>query len=141
MQSTDVKIPTFNMVKEAADRLSGMAVKTPVFTNDAINKQLGAEIYFKCENFQKTGAFKFRGAYNCIKKLTEEGDVPGVIAYSSGNHAQAVALTGKMLGIKTFIIMPEDAPEKKVKTTQAFGGTVIRYNRYTDDREAMAREL
>jgi threonine dehydratase len=129
------------MVKQAAARLNGVAVKTPVLTNNAINKRFGAEMFFKCETFQRTGAFKFRGAYNCMKAFQEEGDVPGVIAYSSGNHAQAVALTGRLLGIKNIILMPKDAPEKKVKATKDYGGTVILYDRFKDDREAMAKEL
>ena len=136
--NTPVKVPTFEMVKEAAQRIKGVAVKTPVLTNEALNAEYEANIFFKCENFQKTGAFKFRGAYNRIRKLTEEKQVTGIIACSSGNHAQAVALIGSMMGIKTYIFSPEDAPEKKMKATEAYGGTVIRYNRYKDNREELA---
>lgn len=137
----NVKFPNYQMIKQAADRIKHVAYKTPVLMNEYINEKFGAQIYFKCENFQRTGSFKFRGAYNCIKAMMEEGDFPGVIAYSSGNHAQAVALTGKLLGKKSIILMPSDAPEKKVEKTMHHGGVVVRYDRYTENREEMATNI
>ncbi len=107
-------------------------------TADALS---GARLYFKCENFQRMGAFKFRGAYNAIAQLSTEQKAAGVIAYSSGNHAQAVALTAKRLGIKSVIVMPSDAPVSKMAATRDYGGEIILYERYAEDRETVARQL
>ena len=107
-------------------------------TADALT---GARLYFKCENFQRMGAFKFRGAYNAIAQLSTEQKAAGVIAYSSGNHAQAVALTAKLLGIKSVIVMPSDAPVSKMAATRDYGGEIILYERYAEDRETVARQL
>lgn len=125
----------FEQIKNAVNQLEGFANKTPVLSSSTLNKKLGAEVYFKCENFQKIGAFKFRGAFNCISQLTEQEKQRGIIAFSSGNHAQAVALVGKMLGIKTTIIMPNNAPEIKLAATKGYGAEVVIYDVKTEVRE------
>jgi threo-3-hydroxy-L-aspartate ammonia-lyase len=106
-----------------------------------LNEQLGCEVFLKCENFQRMGAFKFRGGFNSMSKLTDEQKKCGVVTFSSGNHAQAIALSGKLLGIKTTIIMPTDAPKLKVAATKGYGGNVIFYDRYKDDRKKIAEKL
>jgi threonine dehydratase len=131
----------YQKIQKAADRLLGHAHKTPVFTSTILNEKLGAEIYFKCENFQKVGAFKFRGAFNSISCLTNEEKSNGVIAYSSGNHAQAIACVGKLLGVKTTIVMPKDAPSIKLAATKAYGATVIEYDPVTQTREVVAADI
>lgn len=126
---------------QAKKRLEGFANKTPVFSSRTLNKKLGAEIYFKCENFQRIGAFKFRGAYNCISQLSQAEKEKGIIAFSSGNHAQAVALVGKMLGIKTTIIMPNNAPQIKLTATKGYGAEVIIFDPTTQVREEISAEI
>ena len=111
--------------------------KTPVLTSRMLNDRLGAQIYFKGENFQRVGAFKFRGAMNAVSKLSDEKRSKGVIAFSSGNHAQAIALSAKLLNVPATIVMPEDAPRPKLENTKRLGGEVITYDRYTGDREAI----
>jgi threo-3-hydroxy-L-aspartate ammonia-lyase len=110
-------------------------------TSSILNNKLGAEIYFKCENFQKVGAFKFRGAFNSIYKLSNEEKENGVIAYSSGNHAQAIACVGKLLGVETTIVMPSDAPSIKLAATKAYGASVIEYDPVTQIREVVAADF
>jgi len=131
----------FDKIQSANERLKGHAHVTPVMTCGTLNQRVGAEIYFKCENFQKTGAFKFRGAFNALSRLTRVERDRGVIAFSSGNHAQAVALVGRMLNIPATVVMPNDAPAIKLSATRGYGATVIGYDPSTASREAIAREL
>lgn len=131
----------FKKIKAAKKRLKGVANKTPVLTSRTLNKLLGADIFFKCENFQRIGAFKFRGAFNCISQLTDDEKNRGIVAFSSGNHAQAVALVGKMLGIKATIIMPNNAPATKLAATKEYAATVVLYDPKTESREDIANEF
>ena len=131
----------FEKVLAAKKRLEGHANKTPVMTSRTFDEMLGAEFFFKCENFQRIGAFKFRGAFNAMSQLTEEQRKRGVITYSSGNHAQAVALVGKLLGISTTIVMPNNAPEIKLAATEGYGATIIKYDVEETSREKLATEL
>jgi threonine dehydratase len=135
------KLPTYDDVAAAAARLDGHAHKTPVLTSTTLNATLGAEVFFKCENFQRVGAFKFRGAFNALSKFTPEQRKAGVVAFSSGNHAQAVALSARLLGIPATIVMPHDAPASKIDATRGYGGRVVIYDRYREDRERIGREL
>jgi threonine dehydratase len=128
-------------IKDAKKRLAGFSNVTPVLTSRTLNQMLEAEIYFKCENFQRMGAFKFRGAFNCISQLTEAEKARGVVAFSSGNHAQAVALVGKMLNIKTTVLMPDNAPKTKLEAAKEYGATVLQYDPKTESREKIAKEL
>jgi threo-3-hydroxy-L-aspartate ammonia-lyase len=134
-------IPTFDDVVAAHERIRGHAHHTPVMTSRRVNEDTGAELFFKCENLQRMGAFKFRGAFNALSRFTAEQRAAGVVAYSSGNHAQAVALAAGLLGIPATIVMPHDAPASKVAATEGYGGAVIRYDRYTQDREEIGRKL
>ena len=137
-------LPTFDDVKAAAIRLAGHAHRTPVMTSSTANKLLNAHIFFKCENFQRMGAFKFRGAFNAMSMLSAAQKKAGVVCFSSGNHAQAVALSGKLLGISTTILMPADAPPLKIAATREYcgeGGNVVLFDRYKDDREVLAGKL
>jgi threo-3-hydroxy-L-aspartate ammonia-lyase len=128
-------------IKAAAQRLESVAHVTPVLTSRTLNELTGAQIFLKCENLQRIGAFKFRGAYNAISRLTDAQRATGVITYSSGNHAQAVALVGRMLGVRTVIVMPDDAPATKRQATEAYGATVVGYNPEETTRESLAGEL
>jgi threonine dehydratase len=128
-------------VRAAAERLKGVAHRTPVLTSRTLDERVGAEVFLKAENFQRIGAFKFRGAYNAISRLTAEQLEAGVAAYSSGNHAQAVALAARLAGTSAVILMPEDAPPTKVAATRGYGAEVVTYDRYTQDRAALAQEL
>lgn len=134
-------IPTYADVCLASQRLAGVAHRTPVLTSQTFNDMVGAQVFFKCEQFQRGGAFKFRGAYNAIAALTELQRAAGVLAYSSGNHAQGVALAARLLGARATIIMPSDAPESKVKATRGYGAEVIHYDRATEDRAAIALDI
>ena len=136
-----MELPTYADVVDAAERLRGNAHKTPVLTSRTANELSGAELFFKCENFQRMGAFKFRGAYNSIAQFSQEQRGSGVLTYSSGNHAQAIALSAKLLGVKSAIIMPHDAPASKVAATRGYGGEVITYDRKTGNREELGRRL
>lgn len=118
-----------------------MAHVTPVLTSHTLNEKLGAEVFFKCENFQRMGAFKFRGAYNCISQLSDAEKARGVVAFSSGNHAQAVALVGRMLHIKTTIVMPNNAPATKLAATKEYGTNIVQYDPKTESRETIASDL
>lgn len=134
-------LPTFADVEAAAARIDGVAHKTPVLTSRTANQALGASLYFKAENLQRMGAFKFRGGYNAVAHLSPEQRKAGVVAYSSGNHAQAVALAAKLLGAPAVIVMPHDAPAAKVAATRGYGAEVVLYDRYTEDREAIGAKL
>ncbi|MBJ7310324.1 threo-3-hydroxy-L-aspartate ammonia-lyase [Rugamonas sp. CCM 8940] len=128
-------------VAAAAERLRGVAHHTPVLTSAQADAISGARVFFKCENFQRVGAFKFRGAYNAISCLSEEQRRRGVVAFSSGNHAQGMALAARMLGVPVAIVMPSDAPAMKLAATREYGAEVILYDRATGDREAIAARL
>ncbi len=128
-------------VRAAAIRLRGVAHRTPVLRSTTFDAKAGANVWFKCEQFQRAGAFKFRGAYNKIASLTTEERQRGVIAFSSGNHAQAVALCGRLFAIPTVIVMPTDAPSVKVEATAGYGAEIVRYDRMTQDREALTRQI
>jgi threonine dehydratase len=134
-------LPTYEDVAAAAARLDGHARRTPVLTSSTVDQSLGARVFFKCENFQRMGAFKFRGAFNALVCLSAAQRARGVVAFSSGNHAQAVALAGRLLGIATTIVMPLDAPHSKVAATRDYGARVVSYDRYRDSREAIAQDL
>lgn len=134
-------IPTYEDVVAAAGRIQGYAHRTPVLTSRTANEELGAEVFFKAENLQRMGAFKFRGAFNALSRFNEAQRKAGVVAFSSGNHAQAIALSAKLMGIPATIIMPEDAPASKVAATRGYGGNVVTYDRYREDREAIGRKL
>ncbi|HGF6559348.1 threo-3-hydroxy-L-aspartate ammonia-lyase [Providencia sp. PROV188] len=138
---SELTLPTYQDVEAAAQRIAGIAHKTPVMTSTTVNKEFGAELFFKCENFQRMGAFKFRGALNALSQLTPAQKKAGVIAFSSGNHAQGIALAAQMLNIPATILMPIDSPEVKVAATQGYGAKVIRFDRYTQDREQLCRDL
>ena len=138
---TTPQLPTYEDVVQAAGRIAGAAHRTPVLTSRTVNAEFGAEVFFKCENMQRMGAFKFRGGYNALAKFSPEQRRAGVVAFSSGNHAQAVALSARLLGMPATIIMPQDAPAAKVAATRGYGATVVTYDRYTEDREQIGREL
>jgi threonine dehydratase len=132
---------SFDDVTAAAARLRGIAHRTPVFTSRTADAATSARLFFKCENLQRMGAFKFRGAYNALARFTSAQRHAGVIAYSSGNHAQAIALSARLLGIPAAIVMPKDAPALKITATCEYGAEVILYDRYGEDREALGRRL
>lgn len=136
-----MKLPTYDDVVAAAARIEGHAHRTPVMTSRTMNRELGAEVFFKCENLQRMGAFKFRGAFNALSKFDERQRRAGVVTYSSGNHAQAIALSAALLGIPATIVMPNDAPAAKMAATRGYGGNVVIYDRYTEDREQIGRAL
>ena len=134
-------LPTYDDVVAASKRLEGVAHRTPVLTSRTVNEAFGAEVFFKCENLQRMGAFKFRGAFNALSKFDEQQRRQGVVAFSSGNHAQAVALSARLLGMPATIVMPHDAPHMKVEATKGYGGNVVIYDRYKEDREQIGRDL
>ncbi|MWL90090.1 threo-3-hydroxy-L-aspartate ammonia-lyase [Cupriavidus sp. SW-Y-13] len=138
---TTLTLPTYADVEAAAGRIAGYANRTPVNTSRTLNDLLGAEVFFKCENFQRMGAFKFRGAFNALSRFSLEQRKGGVVAFSSGNHAQGIALSARLLGMPATIVMPHDAPAAKVAATKGYGATVVSYDRYTEDREAIGRKL
>jgi threo-3-hydroxy-L-aspartate ammonia-lyase len=131
----------FDLIIEAQKRLEGHAHVTPVMTSQTLNDITGAKIFLKCENFQRMGAFKFRGAFNAMSQLTEEQKKRGVLTYSSGNHAQAVALVGRLLEILTVVVMPNNAPVIKREATEAYGATVVEYDPEETTREEICRDL
>jgi threo-3-hydroxy-L-aspartate ammonia-lyase len=133
--------PTFADVQAAADRIRGHAHRTPVLTSRRIDAETGAQVHFKCENFQRMGAFKFRGAFNALSRFDEDQRRAGVVTYSSGNHAQGIALAASILGIPATILMPHDAPESKVAATLGYGASVVRFDRYAGDREEIGQAL
>jgi threonine dehydratase len=132
---------TYADIDAAARRIEGVAHRTPVLTSRQADEASGAQVHFKCENFQRVGAFKFRGAYNAISCLSDEQKRRGVVAFSSGNHAQGMALAARMLGVKATIVMPSDAPAMKLAATREYGAEIILYNRQTEDREVIAARL
>jgi threo-3-hydroxy-L-aspartate ammonia-lyase len=134
-------LPDHTDLAAAAERLAGVAHRTPVLTSRTADAATGATLFFKCENLQRGGAFKFRGAYNAIAALPEDRRRAGVVAFSSGNHAQAIAYAARLLGVPATIVMPQDAPAAKLAATRGYGGEVVLYDRYTDDREAIGRRL
>jgi len=134
-------LPTYEDVNAAAARLLGHAHQTPVWRSRTADERLGASVFFKCENFQRMGAFKFRGAFNALSRFSAAQRQAGVITFSSGNHAQAIALSARLLGIPATILMPLDAPPSKVEATKGYGAEVILFDRYKSDREAITREL
>ena len=131
---------SFDDIARAHERIQPQAKRTPVLTSATVDAHTGAKVFFKCENFQRMGAFKFRGAFNALSQLDPEQRKRGVIAFSSGNHAQAVALSGKILGIKTVIVMPHDAPKVKLEATRGYGAEVVQYTKH-EEREQLARKL
>ncbi len=134
-------IVSFPSIQRATRRIEGIANKTPVLTSRTVNAQINGSAYFKCENFQRIGAFKFRGAYNALSQLAHKEKSQGVLTYSSGNHAQAIALSGKLLKIPTTIIMPEDAPAVKIEATRSYGAEIILYNKEEVTRESLALKI
>jgi threo-3-hydroxy-L-aspartate ammonia-lyase len=134
-------LPTYADVVAAAARLDGFAHRTPVLRSRFADALLGAEVVFKCENFQRGGAFKFRGAYSALSRFTEAQRRAGVVAFSSGNHAQAIALAAQLLGMPATIVMPHDSPAIKLAATRGYGAEVVSYDRFTEDREAIGRRL
>jgi threonine dehydratase len=131
---------SFDDVARAHERIKPQAKRTPVLTSATVDALTGAKVFFKCENFQRMGAFKFRGAYNALSQLNPEERRRGVIAFSSGNHAQAVALAGKLLEIKTVIVMPADAPRVKLDATRGYGAEVVTFGK-GEDRERLSERL
>jgi threo-3-hydroxy-L-aspartate ammonia-lyase len=141
LSMSTLSLPTFEDVCAAAERIKGNAHHTPVITSRTVNEELGAEVFFKCESFQRMGAFKFRGAFNALSKFNDQQRRAGVVAFSSGNHAQAIALSAKLLCIPATIVMPHDAPAAKVAATKGYGGNVVIFDRYKEDRELIGRDL
>ncbi|KVZ39832.1 threo-3-hydroxy-L-aspartate ammonia-lyase [Burkholderia ubonensis] len=139
--TTTFELPTFADVEAAATRIAGIAHRTPVHTSRTLNQLIGAEVFVKCENFQRMGAFKFRGAFNALSKFSPEQRKAGVVAFSSGNHAQGIALSAQILDIPATIVMPHDAPASKIAATKGYGADVVVYDRYAEDREAIGRRL
>jgi threo-3-hydroxy-L-aspartate ammonia-lyase len=140
MMST-LTLPSYADVVAAAARLEGHAERTPVLRCDAADALLGAEVFFKCENLQRTGSFKFRGAYNAVALLTAEQARRGVVTYSSGNHGQALALAARLHGVAATVVIPHDAPRGKLDAVKRHGATVISFDRYAQDRDAVVAEL
>jgi threo-3-hydroxy-L-aspartate ammonia-lyase len=134
-------VPTFADIERAASRIAGVAHRTPVVTSRSADERTGARLFFKCENLQRAGAFKFRGAYNALSCLSPVERRRGVVAFSSGNHAQAVALAGQLLDTPRVIVMPRDAPAVKRAAAEAYGAEIVLYDRERDDREAIGRRL
>jgi threonine dehydratase len=132
---------TITDIQAAQQRLLGIAYQTPVITSNTFNKLTKSQVFFKCENFQRTGAFKFRGAYNALVQLSVKQKIKGVITYSSGNHGQAIALAGKLLNIPTIVVMPDDAPIVKQTATRGYGAEVILYSPDTTNRERLTKSL
>ncbi|MCW2870870.1 pyridoxal-phosphate dependent enzyme [Actinacidiphila oryziradicis] len=132
---------TIDDIRAAQRRIHGVAHRTPVLTSTTVNNLVGAEVYLKAENFQRVGAFKFRGAYNAVSQLSPDQLRQGVAAYSSGNHAQAVALAARIAGTTAVILMPEDTPDSKLAATRNYGAEIVTYDRYTGDRVALGNKL
>ena len=136
-----MNLPTVSDVAAALRRIESHTNKTPVITSRTLDSQVGAQLFIKCENFQRTGSFKFRGAYNALSKLSEEQRYKGVVAFSTGNHGQAVALSGRLLGMNVVIVMPHDTPAVKVSATKEYGAEIHFYDRMRDDREKIAADF
>ncbi len=133
--------PTYADVTAAAQRIVGYATRTPVLTSRTANEMLGAQVFFKAENFQRMGAFKFRGAFNALSCFDAAQRRAGVVAFSSGNHAQGVALSAQLLGMPATIVMPQDAPAAKIAATRGYGASIVLFDRYTEDREAICKAI
>ena len=136
-----MQLPTYDDVMAAAGRLEGQAHRTPVLRSATADARWGAQFFFKCENFQRMGAFKFRGAFNALSKFDAEQRRAGAIAFSSGNHAQAMALSARLLDLPVLIVMPQDAPAAKLAATRGYGAEVVLYDRFKDDREALTQRI
>ena len=136
-----MQLPSYDDVVAAAARLAGQAHQTPVLRSATADARWGANFFFKCENFQRMGAFKFRGAFNALSKFDAAQRRAGAIAFSSGNHAQAVALSARLLGMPALIVMPQDAPAAKLAATRGYGAEVVLYDRFSEDREALTQRL
>lgn len=136
-----MNLPLPESVLQAAERLQGLAHRTPVMTSRTADGITGAQVFFKCENMQRAGAFKFRGAANAISALTADQKAAGVLAFSSGNHAQAMAYASSLMNVSATILMPQDAPRMKIEATRGYGAEVVLFDRYTQDREVLARDL
>ena len=134
-------MPTWEDIEKASKRLEGVAHRTPVLRSRQFDEEAGATVFFKAENLQRGGAFKFRGAYNKMKAETEKQKVTAVVAFSSGNHAQAVALVSRLLGIKATVVMPTDAPQSKIDATRSYGAEVVLYDRASQSRDDLAEQL
>jgi len=134
-------LPTFDDIESAARQIGGAAHRTPVATSATVDARTGASVFFKCENLQRGGAFKFRGAYNALSRLDADARARGVVTFSSGNHAQAIALAGQVLEVPRVIVMPSGAPSVKRIATQNYGGEVVLYDRDREDREVIGRRL
>lgn len=132
---------TIELIRAAYERISSRINKTPVITSRSFNQVTGKQVFFKCENLQRAGAFKIRGATNKILSLTKEEMRRGVVAFSSGNHAQAVALAAREAGVRAVVAMPDDAPKSKVAATRSYGAKIVFYDRHGEDREAVAQEI
>src|SRR5574341_177896 len=132
---------TYAEIAAAHERIKRHAKRTPVLTSSTIDALTGARVHFKCENFQRMGAFKFRGAYNALAQLSDEHKRKGVVAFSSGNHAQAVALAGQLLGVRATIVMPTDAPRVKLDATRGYGAEIVTYDAHNEDRQRIAERL
>jgi len=128
-------------IEAAAQRIEGHAHRTPVLTSSTIDRQTGGSVFFKCENFQRAGAFKFRGAFNALSKLSADERRRGVLTFSSGNHAQAIALSGRLLSVPTVVVMPNDAPAVKVRATREYGAEVVLYDKHEITREALGKKI
>ncbi len=140
-QPQSLRIPTFDDVLTARARIAGQAHRTPVLTSRTADAKAGATLFFKAENLQRVGAFKFRGAYNAIAALAPEARRNGVVAFSSGNHAQAIAYAAQLQGVPATIVMPQDAPAMKMAATSGYGAEIILYDRYTEDRQAISDRI
>jgi len=134
-------LPTFDDVVAASARIDGHAHKTPVLRSSTLDQRLGAQVFFKCENFQRMGAFKFRGAFNALSRFDMAQRSQGALAFSSGNHAQAIALSARLLGMPAVILMPQDAPQAKIDATRGYGAEVVLFDRFQQDREQLGRAL
>lgn len=128
-------------IRSAAKRIKSVAHKTPVLTSRTVNERVNASVFFKCENYQRAGAFKFRGAYNALSQIDQKGRKRGILTYSSGNHAQAIALAGKLLGVPSTIIMPSDAPQIKREATRGYGASILLYDKSKTTRETLAERI
>jgi threonine dehydratase len=141
LETSRPELPTYIDVEAAAEQIAGVALRTQVATSRTVNARVGAEVFFKCENFQRAGAFKFRGAYNALSRLSPDARRRGVVAFSSGNHAQAVALAGRVLGVPCVIVMPTDASRVKHDATMGYGAEIVLYDRQQAKREDVGSRL
>lgn len=136
-----MKEVTLGDIRAAAERIRGIARRTPVVESGSLNRRVGRQVFFKCENMQRGGAFKIRGAANFVYSMTEEERARGVVAFSSGNHAQAVAIAAKSMGVKATLVMPDDAPKSKLEATRSHGAAIVQYDRMKEDREVIGRRI